>query len=46
MVQEQPAAWLAGMDPAEICVNMQRICSYARIMPKYVYYMLLYAIIM
>ena len=28
MVQEQPATGLAGMDLAEICVNMQRICSY------------------
>ena len=28
MVQEQPATGLAGMEQAEICVNMQRICSY------------------
>ena len=28
MVQEQPATGLAGMYAAEICVNMQRICSY------------------
>ena len=28
MVQEQPANGLAGMDPAEICLNMQRICSH------------------
>ena len=28
MVQELPATWIAVMDPAEICTNMQRICSY------------------
>ena len=28
MVQEQPATRPAGMDPSEICINMQRICSY------------------
>ena len=28
MVQEQPATRLAGMDPSEICINMQRIHSY------------------
>ena len=28
MVQEHPATRLAGMDLAEIYINMQRICSY------------------
>ena len=28
MIQEQPATRLAGMDPAEIYINMQRVCSY------------------
>ena len=28
MVQEQPATRLAGMDLADIYINMQRICSY------------------
>ena len=27
-VQEQPETGLAGMDQAEICLNMQRISSY------------------
>ena len=26
MVQERPGTGLAGMDPAEICINMQEIC--------------------
>ena len=28
MVQELPATLLAGMDPAQIYINMQGICSY------------------
>ena len=28
MVQEQPGTGLAGIDQAEICLNMQRIISY------------------
>ena len=31
MVQERPGTGLAGMDPAEICINMQEIC---RTMPE------------
>ena len=30
MVQEQPATRLAGMDQAEIYINMQRICCYMK----------------
>ena len=43
MVQEQPANQLAGMDPAEISINMREICKeyavtskqYAQNMPIY-----------
>ena len=55
MVQEQPATRLAGMDPAEIYINMQKnmqlcvkLClkyaKYAGNMLKFAHYMLLYAI--
>ena len=38
MVQEQPATGLAGMDPAEVGLNMQKICSYMeKIWKKYAY---------
>ena len=38
MVQQQPATGLAGMHPAEVCINMQRICDYmSKICTKYAY---------
>ena len=38
MVQEQPATGLAGMDPAEVGLNMQKICSYMeKIWKKFAY---------
>ena len=36
MIQEQQQLGLAGMDPTEICTNMQEICKeYAVICEKY-----------